>query len=153
MKVLLDTGILLRLVNRGDKFHRSVVSAVLILRRRGDALVTTSQNIAEFWNVSTRPAQARGGLGRTIQQTERCVQFFERLGTVLRDAPSAYDIWRGLVITHQISGKAVHDARLVALMTVSAVNHIVTLNPDDFRRYPGITILTPDELNAGEATF
>ena len=53
MKWLLDTGILLRLVNRIDPLHREVVSAVQKLCRDGDDLSTSAQNIAEFWNFRT----------------------------------------------------------------------------------------------------
>jgi predicted nucleic acid-binding protein len=78
MDVLLDTGVLLRLVNPADPQHVTVRNAVRILYQRGDSLVTTPQNIAEFWNVSTRPVQARGGLGRTLAETERCIRFSSR---------------------------------------------------------------------------
>jgi predicted nucleic acid-binding protein len=64
MQWLIDTGILLRLVNRGDPLHGKVVSSIQTLHRRREELVTSAQNIAEFWNLSTRPSQARGGLGR-----------------------------------------------------------------------------------------
>jgi predicted nucleic acid-binding protein len=113
MDLLLDTGVLLRLVNPSDPQHPAVRDAVRILYRRGDSLVTTPQNIAEFWNVSTRPAHARGGYGRSLAKTERCVRFFESVGTVLPDHPAAYSEWKRLVITHAVTGKAVHDARIV----------------------------------------
>jgi predicted nucleic acid-binding protein len=34
----------------------------------------------------------------------------------------------------------VHDARLAAVMLAHGVNHILTFNVDDFRRYPGIVV-------------
>lgn len=45
MDVLLDTGVLLRLVNPSDSQHPSVRDAVRLLYRRGDTLVTAPQNI------------------------------------------------------------------------------------------------------------
>ena len=48
MLILVDSGILLRLVERGDPQHAAIRGAVRALRSRGDILVTTAQNAAEF---------------------------------------------------------------------------------------------------------
>jgi predicted nucleic acid-binding protein len=37
----------------------------------------------------------------------------------------------------------VHDARLIAAMTVHGINNILTLNTRDLARYPGINALEP----------
>ena len=58
MLVLVDSGILLRLVERGDPQYAAIRGAVRALRSRGDTLVTAAQNAAEFWNVCTRPKRA-----------------------------------------------------------------------------------------------
>jgi len=62
---------------------------------------------------------------------------------LLRDTPGVYDEWRRLVATHAASGKAAHDARLVAAMMIHEITHILTFNGSDFKRYPGITVLHP----------
>jgi predicted nucleic acid-binding protein len=48
MQVLVDTGILLRLLNRADPNHVNIRQAVRKLQGRGDVPVTSAQNIAEF---------------------------------------------------------------------------------------------------------
>jgi formaldehyde-activating enzyme involved in methanogenesis len=63
MLVLVDSGILLRLLEPTDPQHAAIRGAVRALRSRGESLVTAAQNAAEFWNVWTRPAAARGGFG------------------------------------------------------------------------------------------
>ena len=55
-------------------------------------------------------------------------------------------IWKQLVVRHAVLGVQVHDARLVALMQAHNVTHILTLNPGDFHRYPGITAISPTDL-------
>src|SRR4051794_24145629 len=100
MLVLADTGILLRLIHRTDPQHAAVRSAVLHLRARGHMLMTASQKLAEFWNVSTRPSTARGGFGLSIAETEKRLRIIERLFRVLPDTPAAYPIWRRLVVSH-----------------------------------------------------
>lgn len=57
MPYLLDTNIVLRLVNPTDPHHAPVRRTVRLLRRRGDELFFTSQVLAEFWSVCTRRPQ------------------------------------------------------------------------------------------------
>lgn len=143
MAVLLDTGILLRIWDRSDPKHAEIIASVRSLYRQGIELVTSAQNIAEFWNVSTRPSSARGGYGQSLDVTERRVQFFERFGCVLSDNATTYPHWRRLVKQYGVSGVAVHDARIVAQMLAWSVRDVLTLNTEDFQRYSEISVLTP----------
>lgn len=143
MLILVDSGVLLRLMERADPQHGAIRQAVRTLTARGDELVTSLQNIAEFWNVCTRPAAARGGLGLDIGETERRVRVLERILTILAEHPAAYRSWRQLIVNHAVQGRQVHDARLVALMQAHGITHILTLNGSDFTRYTGITPIDP----------
>jgi predicted nucleic acid-binding protein len=148
MRVLIDTGILLRLLERADPQHAIVRQAVRALVQRGDRCVTFSQNVAEFWNVCTRPATARGGFGLTIPETDRRVRIIERLFSVLPDNPAAYAHWRALVVSHGVMGVQVHDARLAASMMAQGMTHLLTLNAADFARYRSIVAMTPSAVLA-----
>ncbi len=61
MLILVDSGILLRLMERADPQHGVIRHAIRTHTARGDELVTAFQNVAEFWNVCTRPTTSRGG--------------------------------------------------------------------------------------------
>lgn len=148
MRYLLDTGILLRLVNRSDTLHQAVRAAVRELRLRQHTFCIGFQNAAEFWNVCTRPASARGGLGLSAAETARRLRVIERGVTVLSDTPATYAEWRRLVEAHRALGVQVHDARIAALMTTHGVSHLLTLNPTDFSRFAGITAHTPSDVTA-----
>lgn len=143
MRFLFDTGILLRLLDRSDPRHADIRLALKRLLLRGDTPVTSAQNIAEFWNVCTRPVSARGGYGLSVAETERRVRLLERLFPVLTETSTTYPVWRSLVSAHGVQGVQVHDARLVALMQAHGITHIVTLNGPDFARYPGVVALHP----------
>jgi predicted nucleic acid-binding protein len=143
MPVLLDTGILLRIPNRNDLLHGAVRSAVHALTLRGEPVVTTLQNVSEFWNVCTRPTSARGGLGLAFEQAENRLRLLERFITILPEPPGLYAAWRQIVMTHRVSGVQVHDAKLVAAMALHGIDRILTLNATDFRRYAQITAVTP----------
>jgi predicted nucleic acid-binding protein len=146
MHLLADTGILLRLLNRSDTLHSTVRESVRLARRNGATPVTALQNLAEFWNVCTRPSTARGGLGLSPVETERRLHIVERVFTLLPDSPATYVVWRQLLLSHGVMGVQTHDARLVALMMVHGIDRILTLNPADFARYSAISPITPDEV-------
>jgi predicted nucleic acid-binding protein len=152
MAVLLDIGILLRFVNRADPDHTAVRLAIRALTTRGDALVAAPQNFAEFWNVCTRPATARGGYGLSVEATHQRLRLLERAFPVLSETPASYPIWKGLVLAHGINGAKAHDARLVALMKARGVSDILTLNESDFLRFAGINVLTPERINTAPPT-
>jgi predicted nucleic acid-binding protein len=140
MRVLIDTGVLLRLLDRGDPAHAAIRQALRGLNSRGDLPVTAAENVAEFWNVCTRPASARGGYGPSVAETDKRLRLLERLFPVLTDVPGTYALWRQLVVAYGVQGVQVHDARLVALMQTHSLTHLLTLNPADFARYQGLVV-------------
>jgi predicted nucleic acid-binding protein len=144
-RYLIDTNVLLRLSRREDARHELVSSTVERLGRQGSELFFSLQNIAEFWNVCTRPAE-RNGFGLDLAETVERVQYIERTMTFLPDNGLAYSAWRQLVIDHNVRGVQVHDAHLVAIMKAYGLNHILTLNQQDFLRYPGIQALHPSQI-------
>lgn len=152
MLVLVDSGILIRLYEASDPLHGVVQQAITNLIARGDVPVTAHPNFAEFWNVCTRPATARGGLGLSIPVAEGRLSSAERRFGRLAEVPTVYPHWRQLLITHGVQGKQVHDARLVALMLAHGITHILTLNGADFTRYPGVTVLDPARVNSAPPT-
>lgn len=143
MDVLADTGILLRLHEPADPHHADCDRVVRALHARGDRIVVAPQNIAEFWNVCTRPASARGGYGLDIVETYCRLTMLEAVFAVLFEPPPVYRIWRTLIMAHSVQGKQVHDARLDAMMNAHGLTHMVTLNAVDFSRYPGIVAIEP----------
>lgn len=137
MRVLVDTGVLLRVFDRTNaEQQRIIFRALRKLWSDGNELVTTAQNISEFWNVSTRPAAARGGYGLAVEVVEKRVQVIERLGEVLPFSAQAYQLWRRLVMNYQIVGVSVHDARIVASMQDASISHILTMNSAAFSVTP-----------------
>ena len=149
MRWLLDTGVLLRMIHSTDPQGRDVEPAITRLLRRGDRLACGVQNVAEFWNVSTRPESSRGGFGLSLTETRRRLDVIQRLVGVVFERDAAFAIWQDLLVTHAVSGKQVHDAKLVALMKADAITDVLTLNPKDFRRYePTIRVHTPADIVA-----
>jgi len=146
MACLLDTGILLRLIDRMDPLHLVVKNAVKDLGDQGIPLVTSTQNLAELWNVLTRPIGNNGlGLPSTSAVTfiERVV---EPLCSLALENDQLFPRLKLLAGKYSFGGKQVHDARLVALMLSCRIDTILTLNERHFLKYQaeGIQILSPN---------
>jgi len=147
MRVLVDTNILLRSVQPNHPLCSQATHAVSRLIRQKDAVFFCSQNIAEFWNVATRPTD-RNGLGLLHEEVLKEVGSIEKLLTLLPDTPAIYAAWKEVVTDHKVQGVKVYDARLVATMNVYAVESILTFNTADFKRYGNITALHPSSMLA-----
>lgn len=145
MACLLDTGILLRAFDASSSVYRQIRRDLRALVTRQERLVVALQNVAEFWNVSTRPID-KNGYGLSVELTERRVQIIERFCDLVSESNHSYRVWKNLLNVHGVTGVAVHDARLVSVMLSHGVSDIFTFNERDFRRYPGISVLTPGSV-------
>jgi predicted nucleic acid-binding protein len=142
---LLDTNLLLRFCDSASTQHSVAVNSIALLLKRGEQIFLTAQNLIEFWAVATRPKVANG-FNWTAQQTEQEVERLLNLFLFLEDSPAIFANWRKLVLQHGVSGKQVHDARLVAVMLAHSISRLVTFNITDFVRYPSITLIEPNSI-------
>lgn len=144
MAVLLDTNILLRLLQPHHPHCASAEHALLTLRARNEVLYLTVQNLVEFWAVITRPID-ENGLGLTTEQATADVNSLKRLFVLLPEAPLLTE-WERLVAAYGVAGKSTHNAHLVAAMIVHEVKTILTFNIGDFSRYAEIAVLDTKTL-------
>jgi predicted nucleic acid-binding protein len=145
---LLDTNILLRLLQPRDADYALVRAAVEHLRSRGATLCFTLQGLAEFWGVCTRPTE-KNGYGLSVPETDRRARVLESAFTLLSDNERVYPEWRRLALEHGVTGVQVHDARLVASMLAHGISHLLTLNDRDFVRFTRITAVHPAQAAGG----
>ena len=142
MSYLVDTNVLTRLIVLKDPLSQSARAAIDQLQQDRAGLLVAPQNLIEFWAVATRPVEANG-LGLSVEKAAEEVTRFEAVFRLADEPPALFRRWRQLVEAHAVKGKRVHDARLVAIMIEGDLDHILTFNVDDFRRYPGITAVSP----------
>lgn len=142
---LLDTNILVRLVDRAAASHLVTVTALAHLLAAGHELYITAQNLIEFWSVATRPFSANGlGWGSARAYAE--INDIQSRFPLLEDTPDVFYHWLRLVSDSDVRGKQVHDARLVAVMRTYSVTYLLTFNSEDFRRYSTITVVHPNDV-------
>lgn len=145
MKYLLDTNILLRLVEIAHQQHNEASEALKKLKIQNAEFYILLQNISEFWNVCTRPKD-KNGLGFSIAETDLQLKRFERFFKFLPDTAEVYKNWRELVVKHSVSGVQVHDAKIAAAMKAHNIENLLTFNAKDFKRYSDIKAVKPKDV-------
>jgi len=143
---LIDTNVFLRIVPKTDPDRAIALNALRKLIEDGDELYYTTQVLAEFWTVCTRPLTARGGYGLSPAKTERKARMIERYCKFIPETVAAHDEWRRLIVAHAIQGVQVHDVRLVAVMKTYGITHLLTFEKGNFTRFQGITIVAPSDV-------
>ena len=144
---LLDSNILLRMSKGKDPRHDVIHLAIHSLVARGSRLCYTSQTLGEFWNVATRPLD-KNGFGLSIAETDRLADVIERDFEVPPDIREVHEMWHSLLVTHNVRGVQVHDARLAASMYAHAVGLLLPLYVSDFRRFTNLRAVHPADLSA-----
>lgn len=149
MSTLVDTGVLLRAFDSQSPHNLQIRQSLRKLLDDGEVLIVTVQNMAEFWNVATRPIE-HNGQGLPLERVKRQIAVIERFCEVTVEDAISYEHWKRIVESLGVSGVKVHDARLVSVMLRFGLKRILTLNEGDFRRYvgEGIEPVTPDSLLA-----
>ena len=141
--IAVDTNVLVGAIQTFDPALRIAArQAVISLYSTGEELVCFPQNLIEFWSAATRPADSNG-LGFSPDQAARYFDRFQTLLRILPETPEIFPAWRQLVLRYRVYGLKVHDARIVAAMTVHQVARILTFDLNDFRRYEGIAVVHP----------
>jgi hypothetical protein len=87
VSILQDNNILLRRVQPSHPSHELAVESGARLLAAGEPVHFTLQNIAEFWNVATRPA-GYNGLGFSATVTLAEVGKIEEALMLLPDTPA-----------------------------------------------------------------
>jgi predicted nucleic acid-binding protein len=144
MSTLLDTNLLLRSTQPTHPLRQIASDAVAVLRSSGEDLCLVPQNLYEYWVVCTRPT-AQNGLGMTAAEAEAEIANHQSLFSIFDDTPAVRREWLRLVTQYQVLGKCAHDARLVAAMLVHGIGRLLTFNTQDFQRYPGIVVSSPQQ--------
>lgn len=147
-RYILDTNVVLRLANPDDNLNRLVTDAIVTLLTAESECYLIPQVLIEFWVVVTRPTQVNGLGWSPLQAATAMSQLLERF-PFLEDQPEIFAIWRQLVLSHSVMGKRAHDTRIAAAMVTHSITHLLTFNIQDFIQIPGITVTSPQQINAG----
>jgi predicted nucleic acid-binding protein len=148
MSYLVDTNVLLRSVQTSHPMHSTAVRAIDFLLKQ-EVVSVIPQSFIEFWAVATRP-ETSNGLGLMIDEVAARISVIKSTLKLLPDVDGIFDEWERLVVQHQVLGKQVYDARLVAAMNVHNLTHLLTFNTADFKRFTPITAVSPQSVIENE---
>lgn len=122
-------------------FHERAVAALSRLAEREETLCISAQVVREFISVCT--------LGRNLsrplawEEVREIVQAMLAEALVLIESEISARRLIDLGSHYQVIGKQIHDTNIVATMLAHNTTHLVTLNPDDFKRFTEIEVIVP----------
>jgi predicted nucleic acid-binding protein len=145
MRILTDTNVPIRALDREDPRHAICAAALRTLSTSEHELYLCAQVLIEYWAVATRPRNVNG-LGLEPDVVDASIRELEAALVLLPEPPDIAARWRELARRYTVRGRQVHDAHLVALMLAHGVTNLLTLNGADFARYPEITCLSPEDV-------
>jgi predicted nucleic acid-binding protein len=146
MNYLIDTNILVRLVDVVAPQHKEASDAVKKLLTNKEDLYIIHETLIEFWVVATREKKYNG-LELSPDEANMEISNLLKVFILLPDSP-LFTEWRNLVSANRIAGYKAYDARLAAAMIVHSIDRLLTFNDADFKYYSGITVETPKDILA-----
>ena len=142
--LFVDTNVLLTATDESRLLHSEALKLLAGAASRDKRLATSGQVVREYLVVATRPIE-NNGLGLSAADAEVNVNEFLR-GLELFDETEAVSMrLRQLATTHNLRGKRLHDANIVATMAVHGIHTLLTQNGTDFAPFNEIAIVAiPD---------
>ena len=144
MKVLVDTSVFVASMIASHQSHPQARQWIDSIRNGSVAAVVSAHSLAETYSVLTRippPQRLSAAVAwRLIKQD------ILEITEVLALTSQEYQDLIARLAQSQIVGGAVYDAVIADVALKSQVDHIVTLNPRDFRRVNPLltaTIIVP----------
>lgn len=136
-RVLVDTNVLVYSTVKSCPKFREARAWLDQMLKRGDSLVLIPQIIREYLVVLTRGKVFTETF--TIDQVLREIEAILKTVAVLDETVQVAEQLRALVRKHNVQGKSVHDANLVAAMLTYGVQRLATYNAY-FRRFTEIAV-------------
>lgn len=139
--IFVDTNVIVHARNADSPDHDNAVKLLSGLEQAGAELWISRQVLREFAVVVSRQMLDQGAYDALS-----LVHEIEKLESEYVVADEDADVtrhWKQLIETHQVKGKPIHDANIVATMHAFGVRKLVTQNVADFRRYePQVEIVS-----------
>ncbi len=145
--LFVDTNILLTATDESRPLHDEAARFLAGSGPRGRPLVLSGQILREYLVVATRPPESNGlGLGAR-DAVANANEFLRHLHLVDETAEAARQL-RRLARIHDLSGKLIHDANIIATMMAHGIAAVITRNARDFKRFEEIRVVGLDSSDA-----
>jgi predicted nucleic acid-binding protein len=132
--MFIDSNILINAVNPKSDHHEPAKTKLHDIKNSFLPLFISGQMIREFFSTLTRPGNANG-VGLPTRQAVSALNGLLGQIDTLDDTPAVRTKLIALVMMHDVKGKQIHDANIVATMLVHGERQLLTFNGGDFARY------------------
>ena len=113
--------------------------------RHGLRLAVSGQILREYLVVATRPVDVNG-LGLDVRDATANVSEFLRRLDLYDETEAVSERLCRLARIHDLRGKRIHDANIVATMMAHGIRALVTQNLEDFAPFDEIAIVGMTEV-------
>lgn len=132
-KIFIDTNILIYANLSLSLFHELAQNKIKQYVTAGSTLYLSRQVLREYLSSMTRKNELTAEV--SITQLKQDIQFFSEDYYILEDSSSITEKLTELMEEFSVSGALVHDANIVATMIVNKIEHILTYNVSDFKKF------------------
>ena len=146
--LFVDTNVLLAATDESRQLHSEALKLLAGTISRDKRLAGSGQVIREYLVVATRPIE-NNGLGLSAADAEANVNEFLRRLELYDETEAVSRLLRQLATTHNLHGKRLHDANIVATMAVHGIRTLITENGADFAPFNDITIVSIPDVIVG----
>ena len=149
--LFVDTNVLLTATDDSRRLHSEAMQLLGGSVNQDLRLAASGQVVREYLVVATRPVEVNG-LGLSVQDAEANVNEFLRYINLYDETEEVSRRLRQLAIAHDLGGKRLHDANIVATMAVHGISTLLTQNGNDFAPFKDIAVMAiPDVIARREA--
>ena len=143
--LFVDTNVLLTATDASRLLHREAMQLLAGSVIQGLRLATSGQVLREYLVVATRPADVNG-LGLSIEDATANVNEFLHSLNMYDETDEVSSRLRQLALTHDLRGKRLHDANIVATMEAHGIRALVTQNAGDFAPFEDVAIMSISDV-------
>lgn len=134
-----DTNVLLAATDELRPLHETAQQFLHNAWQHGQRLAASGQVLREYLAVSTRPVEANGLGLKAADAVANLSEFLHYLHLCDENEAVSRRL-QELALAHDLRGRRLHDANIVATMTVHGLDSLVTENDRDFSRFEGIRV-------------
>ena len=134
-----DTCVLLAATDTSRDQHAEAVRFLDDGLKGTQRLFVVPQIFREYLVVATRPPEANG-LGLSPSDASDNIKRFKRFIQILPEDTETTAHLLVLIHQHDLNGKRIHDANLVASMARHGLRKLKTFNPADFKAFSNLEL-------------
>ncbi len=140
-RVFVDTNILVHANNEDSIFHQAAQKTLLELQARGVEFWISRQVLREYAVIISRKMNEKKAFNAAALNGD--LKRFASEFVVADEDAQVTQILMSLIKSHDVKGKPIHDANIVATMLAKGLSKLLTQNVKDFERYEPLIEIFP----------